>query len=339
MLTTLKDTWREVREYLPQPYDRLDEEATTGFKFGRLLSVLALDLAGAAVLMLLVSGITELGLLDLEEHAVAEAFSNMSTLGILALAVIAAPLFEELFFRLPLRFEANPFMGVARMVTPYRGTTQADGDVGERMDRRRANLRGWWDRHYRKIFYFSAILFAYVHLSNFELTTTVLLLSPILVAAQFWMGTLGGFLRARYGFVWTLLLHALHNLILVGGAVLGDGPTEKVAIENEEFRLKIEEVSPISRETDRSHVTNEDSLALVNYPLDDALSLLLEDDYSSIYYPPAAKAPKVNVYFRARQPLEAEKLLIVEELKKIYDFRVDPDGAQPGRATIVFEDL
>ncbi|MEO0732990.1 MAG: CPBP family intramembrane glutamic endopeptidase, partial [Bacteroidota bacterium] len=311
MLAFLQDTWRDVQAYLPRPYDRRDKSATLAFKVGRLLSVLAIDLIGAGFLMILIYFITEkTGWVNLEEHAVADAFANMSTLGILALAVVAAPLFEELFFRFPLRYERNPFLGIARVLTPYRGTTAADGDAGQRLDARRGRLRAWWDRNYRWIFYLSAVLFAYVHLTNFKLTTSVLLLSPILVAAQFWMGALGGFLRARYGFIWTVLLHALHNLILVGGAVLGDGPTEKFAIDNEEYQLKIEEVSVISQEKDRNYRNNADTLLFANYPLSETLPLLLDQDYERVFFPPTAKDPKLNIeYIRKGGDLTANHLI------------------------------
>ncbi len=354
MLSGLKDTWNDLRKYLPRPYDKLDETATLGHKIGRLFSVLAIDLGGAVLLMLLLSAISELGLLNMEEHAVADAFSSMSTTALLLMAGVAAPLLEEFFFRFPLRFEANPFMGLARVFAPFKNTTAADGDEAERRQLRRANLRSWWDRNYRWIFYLSAILFAYVHISNFKINATILLLSPLLVAAQFWMGSLSGYLRARYGFVWSLLLHGIHNLILIGGTLLVDGPTEVFAIDNEEYHLRIEEASMledgknwsdhyrkrttiINGDTIASKSDIIDSVAYVNPNLSTLLPILLKDEYDRVYFPPDATDPKVNLYFGRENSTEDEKDIIVDALAKHYKFKVVPDSENELRATIEFE--
>jgi hypothetical protein len=74
-------------------------------------------------------------------------------------------------------------------------------------------------KKYTYIFYFSAILFGIVHITNYKLSYTILLLSPILIAPQILVGSIG-FLRVRYGFVWGFLLHALHNAVFVGIGIL-----------------------------------------------------------------------------------------------------------------------
>ncbi len=337
MLNGLKNTWNDLREYLPRPYDKLDTTATLGHKVGRLFSVLAFDLAGAVVLMLLLQAVSEMGWLNMEEHAVAEAFSSMSTTALLLMAVVAAPLLEEFFFRFPLRFEANPFMGLARIFAPFKNTSVSDGGEAERKQLRRANLRGWWDRNYRWIFYLSALLFAYVHISNFKINATILLLSPLLVAAQFWMGSLSGYLRTRYGFVWSLLLHGIHNLILVGGALLSDGPTEVFAIDNDDYHLLIEEVSPMNKGENASFFTEPDSLAYVEQELSKVLPFLLKNEYDRVVYPHEQRDPKINIYYGREAGSSPAEASVLEALAKEYEFTVKPDPENELRAIIEFE--
>ena len=64
-------------------------------------------------------------------------------------------------------------------------------------------------------FYAIGIIFAYVHLFNFELTTNVILFSPLLVAPQFFVGLIFGYIRIRFGLLWSILLHSLYNGLLV----------------------------------------------------------------------------------------------------------------------------
>lgn len=337
MLSGLKNTWNDLRQYLPRPYDKLDDSATLGHKIGRLFSVLAIDLTGAVLLMLLLSAIAELGLLNMEEHAVAEAFSSMSPVALLLMAVVAAPLIEEFIFRFFLRFEVNPFMGLARVFAPFKNTTASDGNEAERKQLRRANLRGWWGRNFRWIFYLSAALFAYMHLFNFKISTTILLLSPLLVAAQFWMGSLSGYLRTRYGFVWSLLLHGIHNLILVGGTMLADGPTEIFAIDNDDYHLLIEEVSPMNKGESAAIFTESDSLAFVEQELSKVLPLLLKNEYDRVFYPTEERDPTVNIYYGREAGSSSAESSVLEALMKEYEFKVVPDPENEIRATIVFE--
>lgn len=204
-VTSYQSTLNRVRNYLQRPFDELDREATFQQKARVLGIVLLIDLACAIVFTGLVSLIDASGLVDLDEHAAAQVFAGMSPWLILFLGVLLIPFIEELIFRGPLRYERNPLMGIAN----WFASSQADKD----------RQHAWWDRNYKWIFYGTAAIFALVHLTNFEYTPLLLLLSPVLVGAQFIVGLLVGWLRVRFRFLWGFLLHALHNFILLGFAL------------------------------------------------------------------------------------------------------------------------
>ena len=103
---------------------------------------------------------------------------SMSKTVLFMVAVIAAPLLEELLFRAPITLFQNK-------------------------------------KYFKIVFYTFALVFGFIHLSNFEITTNVLLLAPILVAPQIILGGYLGFIRVRFGLIWSILLHASYNAFFV----------------------------------------------------------------------------------------------------------------------------
>lgn len=199
--------------YLRNPDDNPAPPSSLGTRGRALWLLLVYDLVFAFAASIVIGLIGETGLVDLENHAMVDALEQMEVWQLLLLAVLVGPLFEELIFRLPLRFETNPITGIIRVFTPSTGT-EADDEL-------RALRRANWQRNYRYIFYGLAIAFALIHLFNYpDWSLGLLLVSPIIVAPQFVMGSMAGFLRVRYGFWWAYLLHMLHNFVLVGGLLL-----------------------------------------------------------------------------------------------------------------------
>ncbi|AYN67981.1 CPBP family intramembrane metalloprotease [Euzebyella marina] len=115
--------------------------------------------------------------IDIGKHA-SEDLMNRSLLLLFAAAVIMAPVMEEVIFRGPLIFFKKK-------------------------------------NYFNCIFYFLTFIFGFYHISNFELTTTTLLLSPLLVAPQLSVGIFLGFVRVKFGLLWAIIFHALYNFILM----------------------------------------------------------------------------------------------------------------------------
>ncbi len=142
--------------------------------FGRLL-VYALLLS--ITFSFLIGLLEELGLLVVGEHAIEELFEKYPLPVIVLLAVAIAPILEELIFRAPLvLFKKSRFFNL--------------------------------------IFYLFTLVFGFYHITNFEITTTVLLFLPLLVAPQIGVGFFLGFIRVRFGLLWAIALHAAYNMIL-----------------------------------------------------------------------------------------------------------------------------
>lgn len=174
---------KQVWEFLKNP--NYQEDTNTDFKyrldiFARLLVYI---LAIPFVLGMVIGSLEGLFELDLGKHAIEDFLDNYSAWFLFGAAVVLAPLLEELCFRGPLFFfKESPF--------------------------------------FKHIFYLFTFVFGFYHITNFEFTTTNLLLSPILVAPQISAGLFLGFIRVRFGLLWSIALHACYNLILIGPVLI-----------------------------------------------------------------------------------------------------------------------
>ncbi|MEM1120124.1 MAG: CPBP family intramembrane glutamic endopeptidase [Bacteroidota bacterium] len=115
------------------------------------------------------------------------------------MAVVLAPIFEELFFRFPIGRWWEKF-----------GLHPAD-----------SALARWWQHHFKRIFWVFTIVFAAIHFSNFT-TTVPIYLAPILVLPQLVLGVILGYIRIGWSTRYSMLFHAIHNgipvtLLLLGG--------------------------------------------------------------------------------------------------------------------------
>lgn len=68
-------------------------------------------------------------------------------------------------------------------------------------------------RHFNYIFYFNCISFGYYHISNYSIINFKLILfSPLIVLPQVFGGFFLGFIRIRFGIIYSILFHSLINI-------------------------------------------------------------------------------------------------------------------------------
>ena len=124
-----------------------------------------------------------LKLIDIESHKVNDIFKNSPPYKTILLGGFLVPIIEEIIFRAPITLFKNP-------------------------------------KKFKIAFYFFTLIFAFIHLTNFEITPYVLLISPILILPQFFTGISLGFLRVKLGLHWSMLLHCLYNTFLLSIGIL-----------------------------------------------------------------------------------------------------------------------
>ncbi|WP_047245428.1 CPBP family intramembrane glutamic endopeptidase [Maribacter thermophilus] len=170
---------KEVVDFAKKPIYLEEKSTGTHSKIRTLVKLVAIALV-ISIGLSIVIGIVQLVFnIDVGKHAMDDFLEAYSPIYLLLGAVVAAPVIEELLFRGPMIWFRN-------------------------------------NRFFPYIFYVLTLGFGFMHISNYEITIEVILLSPLLVAPQISVGILLGFIRVKFGLLWSMALHALYNLVLVG---------------------------------------------------------------------------------------------------------------------------
>lgn len=174
----LKEVWEFLKNPVYEEYPRKD----LNFLLPKFVPLLGYALIFSYGFGILNSTLQSVFNLDIGDHA-SEEFINGPAIYLFGMAVILAPIMEELIFRGPLVFLKE---------SPY----------------------------FKTIFYIVTLLFGFYHILNFELTTTTLLFTPLLVAPQISVGVFLGFVRVRFSLLWAIAFHSLYNFILMAPLLL-----------------------------------------------------------------------------------------------------------------------
>ena len=164
--------------FAKKPIYEKDVSSSASDKLRLFIKLLVLALGLSILLLIIASVIQNIFNIEVGKHAFDDLFNNNSEIKIFVLAVLVAPFLEELIFRGPLVFFKN-------------------------------------SKYFSTVLYIFTIAFGLVHISNFELTTQVLLLSPLLVAPQISVGFILGYIRIKFGLIWSMGLHACYNMVLI----------------------------------------------------------------------------------------------------------------------------
>lgn len=150
---------------------------------------------------------------------------------IAGLAIIIAPIVEECIFRLPLKSPRTLmvylfiFLGfVIFIITEYffpsSGTLITAisgislGVLFVYLLSQNGILKIFSNRNnYPMFFYLIAIIFAFIHIFNFDLDYVVWWKGPVLVLPQFLLALVLGYIRIRFGLIYSIFIHALNNAI------------------------------------------------------------------------------------------------------------------------------
>ena len=152
------------------------------------------------------------------------------------MVVLMAPLFEETLFRMllrPIRQNLSVFSIVITGIAVYR-LIKGDMVLGIPLavlgmgilpffssPLLRKKLQRLILRYFPWFFYASVMAFGFIHVTNFHpMNLQVLLLAPFITLPQLIMGTLLGFVRMKYGILYSMVFHSTINLI---GFILSGG--------------------------------------------------------------------------------------------------------------------
>jgi len=209
--------------YLKKPHAFFNEQLTSKEKWKTVGWILGLD-----ILLVFIS-LSVIGLIDLiiplEQDNFDELLYNESPLKIFLLVAVLAPLVEETLFRFFLKYKRNYLF---RAIDSISKTEKA---------------KHFWVSYFHFFFYFTALVFAIVHIGNYTNTGILFyLLSPLLVIPQFIIGISLGYIRLKLGFVWSILLHGLYNFTVMIPMVFFVGTTVITSQDTSSLQLNIEAI-------------------------------------------------------------------------------------------------
>ena len=188
------------------------------------------------------------GLIGVESlpHAMEEVMETYSSYQVFLLAVILAPISEEILFRLHLRYRPLIFLFLIVTLTalnffivgdsieidthaalhdptlifdsfsrylPYIGLMILVYLLYLVIDKLRTGTNRMITREFGFVFYVTAAVFALVHIYNFEIDSMAWYLVPLLVVPQFILALYLGYIRVRNNLGYSIYIHMLNNAI------------------------------------------------------------------------------------------------------------------------------
>ena len=219
MYPFLLKTYQRFLHFLRKPDDR--SFARVGFSF-KVRTIAGLFLLNVFLAGLWILAIYLLGVKDLEN--VNSKMMDMSY-GMLVLSgVILVPFIEEMMFRFPLKYSRNYVLQLLIAIVALFAPEESKAAIY-------ADVRTFWKRFFWIFFYVMTSTFAFIHIFNYTDAKQLLLWSPLLTMSQFITGLILGYIRVRFGLLWSWAYHGFFNLLFFSLAFLPGEQTKKMDFE------------------------------------------------------------------------------------------------------------
>lgn len=194
----------DLVSYVKHPVLEEDENKDFQYRVGVFFTLLFTCFIISFFISIIIGMIYNSGLIENDYHAFDDLYEELNNFQLFFAAAFIAPLIEETIFRAPLTLFRSPWK-------IYKKVEGQEERISQEI-----HIKAFENPNvFRFAFYGLAITFGYVHLSNYEIDTQILLFSPILVAPQIILGLIFGYIRVRFGFIWAIAMHAFYNGILV----------------------------------------------------------------------------------------------------------------------------
>ncbi|WP_412062615.1 hypothetical protein [Rubrivirga sp. IMCC45206] len=230
---------KDVVAFLKRPHLEPRTDKSTRFKVYDTIGLYVLKIVALVPVALFFALVHDPE--NVQSASMAERFSPAV---LLLLAGLVLPFFEEVGFRLSLVFRPT-YLAVTASVLTYYVLTKAvygtkismvdesfavrvavSGLLGVvlfpllRRERVADRVSAFWAQHFRVIFYLSCVVFAWMHITKYEVTLTTVLLLPILTLPQLFSAVIYGYTRVAFGFGYPLALHVTMNSVVVSLSLL-----------------------------------------------------------------------------------------------------------------------
>jgi hypothetical protein len=174
----MKETFKNLSSYLKNPLLLKDTNTDLKYRFKIFFQLLLISILTGIIISPVFAIFDALEWIQLKNHKTDLLFKEMTAIQILLLGAVLLPVLEEILFRAPIVLFKK-------------------------------------QKSFKIAFYTFTLVFGFIHITNFEMTTNVLLLAPILVLPQILIGAYFGYIRIRFGLLWSMFLHGSYNAVFI----------------------------------------------------------------------------------------------------------------------------
>jgi len=224
----------DLANFIRHPINKLSIEKSTKHKIYDTIGLFFIKI----VFSIMIASLLQL-VYEPENQTSASMSERFGPLALLLVGGMILPIFEEITFRLALKFRPIYLALTSGTFTYYIMTKAVFKSRLSMVDDTfwcrvlagitmllvvyliasktsiRQSLQQFWKRQFRWIYYLSCISFAWLHIFNFELNVTNLVLLPILTLPQLFSATIAGYTRVAFGFKYPLLIHMTTNTLFL----------------------------------------------------------------------------------------------------------------------------
>ncbi len=229
--------FKEIKQFIKYPDFQLNVKKSTREKVYDTIGLFVLKVFFLIILGIIMALISPW--FDPENLSKSNMSERFDFLMLLLVGGFILPLLEEICFRLSLRFKPS-YLSATVAVICYYVLTKAvyhtsfsvvDESFIQRITvslvtgmllypilsyrKVKFGLAYFWQQNVRWIYYASFIIFSWIHIFNYELTSLNIVLLPIITLPQLMSGIINGYTRLAFGFQYPLIFHFVNNLIAI----------------------------------------------------------------------------------------------------------------------------
>lgn len=328
----------------------------------KILSFITIFAINIAIAFLLTSSYSLLSKFGYEKvlssNKIPDLFNSFSPFFIGSLLIIIVPLIEEFVFRLQLKFRKwvlDILFPLQVSFIVYAISFFASININFLvinlicyvayffLNKKYPNkLQQFWEIKFHYVFYILTLLFALIHITNYNLTSSLIFILPILILPQFIVGTIIGYLRVKFGFFWGVLYHIIYNAVFILPLISNiPNNSQKLSINNQSYKLTINENNQFNKNNKVLH-TSLDSVYIDNYSLKECISLLSDKEIKQVKTNNQLKEKtKLTISYRTKSNsnnANQYKTEIINELQKLYNFDIIKESEESLLNKIIITD-
>ncbi|MDP4189333.1 MAG: CPBP family intramembrane metalloprotease, partial [Bacteroidota bacterium] len=305
-----KFIYKAFFRFLRHPNDQEGVDISIGRKLKVLLQLFLFDVVIVIILLAINYIIHTLHILEPTHHKLEDLFISTGYVWVFITAVIIAPIFEELIFRLPLIYRYNYIFRAIVYLLSVSGVVADDKlDKGVIAFRRKYFI--WF-------FYLMAILFGFMHITNYSGYKELLFWMPLLTSSQLISGIILGYIRIKYGLIWSIYYHAFNNLVFITIAFCSIVPFKGYTTSNNAYSVSIQPDKQSIKESLNIYTcrVTPDTISFRDVKTDKAISILSE--VTEKYVKSSSLMPiDIDFYMkRKQQNTDLSRKLLLQEIQR-----------------------